>query len=111
MQGAPDLAEGMMDAEAQSVAAAQLARYKQQAAEAAVEFVQSGMVVGLGSGSTAIFAIERIGALLRDGSLRDIVGCATSSRSAAAGQRLGIPLLADDLPQDVDLTIDGADEV
>src|SRR5438105_10912212 len=88
-----------------------LAPFKEQAAQRAVELVQSGMVVGLGTGSTAIFAIRRLGALLRDGSLRDVVGCATSAASAAAARDLGIPLLDEDLPRDVDLTIDGADEV
>jgi ribose 5-phosphate isomerase A len=84
---------------------------KQQAGEAAAALVESGMVVGLGTGSTAIFATRRIGALLRAGSLRDIVAIATSRATDAAARDLGIPLLTDDLPRDVDLTIDGADEV
>ena len=52
--------------------------FKQQAADHAVEFIRSGMVVGLGTGSTAIFATRRIAGKLRDGTLRDIVGIATS---------------------------------
>ena len=64
-------------------------KLKQEAAEYAVQFVQSGMVVGLGTGSTAIFATRRIAELLRDGTLKDIVGFATSNfiwqASAAAG--------------------------
>ncbi len=100
-----------MSATDRSPDAARLERYKQQAAERAVDFVQSGMVVGLGTGSTAFFAIRRLGALLHEGSLRDVVGCATSAASAAAARELGIPLLDEDLPRDVDLTIDGADEV
>jgi ribose 5-phosphate isomerase A len=48
-------------------------RQKQAAAERAVEFVASGMIVGLGSGSTAAFAIRRIGALLREGVLRQLL--------------------------------------
>lgn len=91
--------------------AAQLERYKQQAAERAVDFVQSGMLVGLGTGSTAIFAIRRLGALLRAGTLRDVTGFATSRASAAAARELGIPLRPDDDPGEPDLTIDGADEV
>jgi len=84
---------------------------KQQAGEAAAALVTAGMVVGLGTGSTAIFATRRIGERLRDGSLRDIVAIATSRATDAAARDLGIPLLTDDLPREVDLTIDGADEV
>lgn len=84
---------------------------KRAAAERAAELVESGMVVGLGTGSTAIFATRRIGALLAAGTLRDVVGCPTSLATAAEARRLGIPLLADDLPRAIDLTIDGADEV
>ncbi len=84
---------------------------KRAAAERAVDFVQSGMVVGLGTGSTAIFATRRIGALLRDGSLRDIVGFPTSKATADEARALGIPLMEEDCPRAIDLTIDGADEV
>src|SRR5262245_7559329 len=84
---------------------------KQAAAERAVEFVQSGMVVGLGTGSTAIFATRRIGALLHSGALRDVTGFPTSKATADEARALGIPLLADDLPRAIDITIDGADEV
>jgi len=87
------------------------AALKQAAAERAVEFVQSGMVVGLGTGSTAIFATRRIGALLRDGTLRDVVGFPTSKATEDEARRLGIPLLGEELPRAIDLTIDGADEV
>lgn len=84
---------------------------KQQAAERAVQFVESGMRVGLGTGSTAIFATRRIGALLASGELRDIVAFATSKATDEAARALGIPMLSDDLPDDIDVTIDGADEV
>ncbi len=84
---------------------------KQAAAERAADFVQSGMVVGLGTGSTAIFATRRIGALLRDGTLRDVTGFPTSKATADEARTLGIPLLAEELPRTIDLTIDGADEV
>ena len=84
---------------------------KRAAAERAVEFVHSGMVVGLGTGSTAIFATRRIGALLRDGTLRDIVGFPTSKATADEARALGIPLMEEDCPRAIDLTIDGADEV
>jgi ribose 5-phosphate isomerase A len=86
-------------------------QYKQQAAERAVDFVESGMVVGLGTGSTAIFATRRIARLLGAGQLRDIAGFATSRAVWEEAQRLGIPMVAEDMPHDIDLTIDGADEV
>src|SRR5438105_15295568 len=85
--------------------------YKQRAAERALEFVASGMVVGLGTGSTAIYATRRLGQLLRDGLLHDILGVPTSRATAVAAEELGIPLLEDDLDRAIDVTIDGADEV
>jgi ribose 5-phosphate isomerase A len=84
---------------------------KKVAAEYAVRYVKSGMAVGLGTGSTAIFAIRKIGALLRSGELKDIVGFATSRGSWDAAVELNIPMLTDDLPRNLDVTIDGADEV
>jgi ribose 5-phosphate isomerase A len=86
------------------------AHEKQQAADCAVEYVQSGMVVGLGAGSTAILATQRIGQLLRQGRLRDIIGFPCSSVIEAEARALGIPITLDP-PGAVDLTIDGADEV
>jgi ribose 5-phosphate isomerase A len=86
-------------------------RYKQQAAERAVELVASGMVVGLGTGETATYAIRRIGALLRAGTLEDIEGVATSLATAAEAVRLGIPLLEESRATPTDITIDGADEI
>lgn len=84
---------------------------KQQAAEAAVAEVESGMAVGLGTGSTAIFATRRIGELVRRGALRDLVAFATSEDTRREAEALGIPMLGEELPRDLDLTIDGADEV
>lgn len=84
---------------------------KRRAAERAVEFVESGMIVGLGTGSTAIWAIRRIAELLREGILRDVVGIPTSNATAAAARRLGVPLKTLDDYHEVALTIDGADEV
>jgi ribose 5-phosphate isomerase A len=86
-------------------------RLKQEAAEYAVQFVQSGMVVGLGTGSTAIFATRRIAELLRIGTLKNIVGFATSNVIWQEAQRLGISLMEQDMPSKIDVTIDGADEV
>lgn len=85
--------------------------YKQEAAERAVELVQSGMVIGLGSGETATYAIRRIGALLRAGTLEDIEAVATSLTTAAEAVRWGIPLLEDSRATPTDITIDGADEI
>ena len=87
-------------------------RYRRAAAERAVEFVDSSMVVGLGTGRTASLAVHRIGTLLDSGLLRG-VRCVPSSRATAAlARRLGIPML-DPAEQaiTIDLTIDGADEV
>jgi ribose 5-phosphate isomerase A len=88
------------------------AALKKEAAEYAVtQYIRSGMTVGLGTGSTSIFAIRRIGALLKSGGLKDIVGFATSRASWDAAVELDIPMLTEDLPKNVDVTIDGADEV
>ncbi|XP_064958903.1 probable ribose-5-phosphate isomerase 2 [Musa acuminata AAA Group] len=84
---------------------------KRVAAHRAVEFVQSGMVLGLGTGSTAAHALDRIGDLLRCGALRDIVGIPTSEWAAARAAAAGIPLSDLNAHPVVDLSIDGADEV
>ncbi len=86
-------------------------RYKQQAAERAAEFIQSGMAVGLGSGSTAVFAMRRIAKLQQEGQLDNIVGFATSKAVWKEAQQLGIPLMAEEMEPNIDVTIDGADEV
>ena len=87
------------------------AALKQAAAVYAVRYVESGMTVGLGTGSTAIFAIRHIGAMLQNGELKNIVGFATSRVSWDAAVELKIPMLPEDLPKAIDVTIDGADEV
>ena len=87
------------------------AKLKQEAAEFAVQFVQSGMVVGLGTGSTAIFATRRMGELLRKGKLKNITGFATSQATFDEAKRLRIPMMKISMPSKIDLTIDGADEV
>ena len=84
---------------------------KQQAAEYAVRFIQSGMQVGLGTGSTAYFATRRIAQLIRDSILKDIVGFPTSEAAWQQAERSGITLMKDSMPEDLDVTIDGADEV
>ncbi len=87
------------------------AAFKKQAGERAAASIASGMVVGLGTGSTAIFATRRLGELLASGALSDVVGFPTSRATADEARRLSIPLLSEDLPRAIDLTIDGADEV
>jgi ribose 5-phosphate isomerase A len=89
----------------------QLDRQKQAAAEYAVRFVHSGIVVGLGAGSTAAYAVRAIAAKLEHGPLRDIVGVPCSSEVEAMARRLGIPLTTVEDCGTIDLTIDGADEV
>jgi ribose 5-phosphate isomerase A len=82
--------------------------------QAADELVQSGMRLGLGTGSTAIEAVRRVGERVRAGSLRDIKVVATSFQTEAACRELGLSLWSLNDPAidgRLDLTIDGADEV
>jgi ribose 5-phosphate isomerase A len=84
---------------------------KKAAAEKAVEQVKSGMVLGLGTGSTTRYAIIKIGQLWQAGSLTGIVAVPTSEASAALARQYDMPLASlADQPQ-IDLAIDGADEV
>jgi ribose 5-phosphate isomerase A len=82
---------------------------KRHAAEAAVELVQDGMVVGLGTGSTAAFAIEALARRHREG--LQFIGIPTSDRTAAQAKAANIPLTSFAEHHQIDLTIDGADEV
>jgi ribose 5-phosphate isomerase A len=84
-------------------------RLKQAAAQRAIEFVEDGMVVGLGTGSTAAFVVQGLGARVAAG--LKIVGIPTSERTAALARSLHIPLASFAEHQRLDLTIDGADEV
>jgi ribose 5-phosphate isomerase A len=84
---------------------------KRDAAHAAVDrYVESGMTVGLGSGTTAAFVVGRIGELLADGELRKVRGIPTSERTAALAREVGVPLVALSETRPA-LTIDGADEI
>ena len=84
---------------------------KQRAAEAALKHVRDGMVVGLGTGSTADLFLQALAGALKDGRLRDIRGVPTSRQSERRAEHLGIPLATlADCPRP-DVTIDGADEV
>jgi len=75
------------------------------------DYVTSGMVVGLGTGSTAAFAVERVGQLLKEGTLKDIICIPTSVRTKEQAEELGIPLTTLDTHSELDVAIDGADEV
>jgi ribose 5-phosphate isomerase A len=82
---------------------------KRLAARAALELLPHEGVVGLGSGSTAALFIDEVGALVDEG--RKLRGVPTSEASRAQAERLGIPLLPDTGPWEIDVTVDGADEV
>jgi ribose 5-phosphate isomerase A len=84
-------------------------RLKRAAAERAVEFVESGMVLGLGTGSTATFVIERLAERVAQGLA--VVAIPTSEHTAELARRLGIPLATLGEHPRLDLAIDGADEV
>jgi ribose 5-phosphate isomerase A len=88
-----------------------VAELKRKAGERAVDFVISGMIVGLGHGSTAIFALRRIARLIERGELRNVLGIPTSSQVERDARELAIPLTTLNEHPEIDLTIDGADEV
>ena len=83
---------------------------KAAAAAAAVEEVQSGMVVGLGTGSTAAHAVRAIGDLVARGQLEGIVGIPTSRATEQLAGEVGIPLIEPGAAP-IDIAIDGADEI
>ena len=84
---------------------------KQIVADAAVEEVKDGMVIGLGSGSTAALMIKSLAGQIRSGNLKDINGVTTSFQSEVLALELGIPLIDLASVTQIDLAIDGADEV
>lgn len=96
---------------AQAVPALTQDDLKKLAADKAVDYVKSGMALGLGTGSTAAFVVDKIGQLLKTGELRDIVGIPTSKRTEEQAKSLNIPLTTLDDHPSLDLAIDGADEV
>jgi len=85
--------------------------YKKQAAEAAVELVQSGMVLGMGHGSTVQFALEALAGKLESGQLKNLVAIPCSKKTESEARRLGIPLADLNDNTAINLTLDGADEV
>jgi ribose 5-phosphate isomerase A len=82
---------------------------KRLAARAAIQELPERGVIGLGTGSTARLFIDEIGELVKAG--RDLRGVPTSDGSRAQARALGIPLLDDEGPWEIDVTVDGADEV
>merc|ERR1712029_1064374 len=75
------------------------------------DYVKSGMIVGLGTGSTAYYAVERVGEKLKSGELKDILAIPTSERTKEQALSLDIPLVTLDTHSKLDVAIDGADEV
>ena len=85
---------------------------KKQAADYAIDnYIQSGMVVGLGAGSTSLKGVQRLAERLACGDLKDIVGIPAAKVIAEEARRLNIPLSTLDEHPVIDLTFDGADEV
>ncbi|WP_271003440.1 ribose-5-phosphate isomerase RpiA [Listeria seeligeri] len=82
---------------------------KKIAGEKACEWVEDGMVVGLGTGSTVYYTIEKLGELVQQG--LKITGVATSEQTARQAEKLGITLKSLNDVAEIDITIDGADEV
>jgi len=84
---------------------------KQVGYKAVDDHVKSGMVVGLGTGSTAAFAVDRVGELIASGELKDVICIPTSVRTKEQAESLGIPLCTLNEKSQLDVAIDGADEV
>lgn len=79
--------------------------------EAVARYVRDGMRLGLGTGSTAGMMLEALAARIADGGLRDVAGVPTSDATAEACRRLGIPLTTLEQSPELDVVIDGADEI
>ncbi len=84
---------------------------KKAVAQAAVDQIHDGMVLGLGSGSTAALMIQALATKLSAGDLKEIVGVTTSFQGEVLASELGIPLISLSAVEKIDLAIDGADEV
>lgn len=84
---------------------------KQEVGKAAAALVKSGMIVGLGTGSTTAYAIEYLGKRLQSGELTDVQGIPTSFQAEVLAKQYGIPLTTLDAADHIDIAIDGADEV
>jgi ribose 5-phosphate isomerase A len=86
-----------------------MSEMKKQAARKAVEYIEDGMVLGLGTGSTTRYAVEEIGRLVQEG--YRLIGVPTSLETERQARSLGIPISTLEEVKHLDLTIDGADEV
>jgi len=84
---------------------------KQAVALAAVDQIENGMTLGLGSGSTAALMIEALAMKIKSGEIKDVVGVTTSFQGEVLASELGIPLKSLSSVSGIDLAIDGADEV
>ena len=84
---------------------------KQLVGKAAADRVQSGMIVGLGTGSTTAYTIEYLGERIKSGELKDIKGVPTSFQAEVLAKQYGVPLTTLDEVDHIDIAIDGADEV
>jgi len=84
---------------------------KQEVGKAAAARVQSGSIVGLGTGSTTAYAIQFLGDRLKSGEIKDIQGIPTSFQAEVLAKQYGIPLTTLDATDRIDIAIDGADEV
>ena len=84
---------------------------KKAVANAAVDQIQNGMILGLGSGSTAALMIEALALKIKSGEIKDVVGVTTSFQGEVLSTELGIPLKSLSSVSEIDLAIDGADEV
>jgi len=84
---------------------------KKAVAKAAVDQIQNGMILGLGSGSTAALMIEELALKIKLGEIKDVVGVTTSFQGEVLASELGIPLKSLSSVSEIDLAIDGADEV
>jgi len=84
---------------------------KQMAAAAALDYVKSGMKIGLGTGSTTRYFVDMLGTKIKAGELEDIIGVPTSERTASQARALKIPLGSLSDIEVLDLAVDGADEV
>lgn len=88
-----------------------VADLKKAVGRAAAERIQSNTIVGLGTGSTTVFAIQHLGERLKSGDLKNIVGIPTSFQSENLARECGIPLTTLNAVDHIDVAIDGADEV
>ncbi|MEO6436229.1 MAG: ribose-5-phosphate isomerase RpiA [Tepidisphaeraceae bacterium] len=84
---------------------------KQRAAEAALEYVRSDSVIGLGTGSTADYFLMALGEALKSGRLSNVRGVPTSDQTQRRAAHLGVPLISLAQAGVLDVTIDGTDEI